>query len=102
MVDANVISDATGQPLLKPYTTHIHIKDAMMADGHVVPAGHGDGDVEAILKDAYANGYRGFLSLEPHLKVAAHSHGETGPELFATAVSALRDVCKSIGVPLAS
>ena len=70
--------------------------------GQVVPAGQGDGQIAAIVKDAYASGYRGFLSLEPHLKVAAHSHGETGPELFVTAVKALRDVCKSIGVPLAS
>jgi 3-dehydroshikimate dehydratase len=89
-------------PGLKPYTTHIHIKDAVAPDGPVVPAGQGDGKLAPILKDAYASGYRGFLSLEPHLKVAAHSHGETGPELFATAVSALRAVCKQIDVPLAS
>lgn len=89
-------------PALRPYTAHIHIKDAIWGTGKVVPAGQGDGKIAEILKDAYANGYRGFLSLEPHLKVAAHSHGETGPELFTTAVHALRDVCKSIGVPLAS
>ncbi len=89
-------------PALRPYTAHIHIKDAVKSDGHVVPAGQGDGQIPAIVSDAYASGYRGFLSLEPHLKVAAHSHGETGPELFATAVNALRDVCKRVGVPLAS
>lgn len=89
-------------PALKPFTAHIHIKDAVKATGKVVPAGQGDGQIAPILKDAYASGYRGFLSLEPHLKVAAHSHGETGPELFLTAVKALRDVCQSIGVPLAS
>ena len=89
-------------PALKPFTAHIHIKDALKSTGKVVPAGQGDGQIGAIVKDAYASGYRGFLSLEPHLKVAAHSHGETGPELFATAVNALRDVCKSVGVPLAS
>ena len=33
--------------------------------------------------------YDGFLSLEPHLKVAGHSTGFTGPELFATARNAL-------------
>lgn len=89
-------------PALKPYTAHIHIKDAVKGTGQVVPAGQGDGKIAPIVKDAYASGYRGFLSLEPHLKVAAHSHGETGPELFATAVKALRDVCKSVNVPLAS
>jgi len=89
-------------PLLKPFTVHIHIKDAISGSGKVVPAGEGDGHIEPILKDAWASGYNGFLSLEPHLKVAGHSHGETGPELFKTAADALKKVCKSAGVPLAS
>jgi sugar phosphate isomerase/epimerase len=89
-------------PALRPFTAHIHVKDAVWGTGKVVPAGQGDGKLAPIIKDAYAAGYRGFLSLEPHLKVAGHSHGETGPELFERAVQALRDVCKSIDVPLAS
>jgi 3-dehydroshikimate dehydratase len=89
-------------PALKPFTAHIHIKDAVAATGRVVPAGDGDGHIPAILADAFAGGYRGFLSLEPHLKVAGHSTGETGPELFELAVAKLRAVCKSVGVPLAS
>ena len=88
-------------PLLKPYTQHIHIKDARMSDGKVVPAGEGDGKVPEILKDAWESGYRGFLSLEPHLKVAGHSHGETGEELFKVAADALKKVCREINVPLA-
>ena len=92
---------ARNWPLLKPYTTHIHIKDARLADGKVVPAGQGDGKLAEILKDAWASGYRGFLSLEPHLKVAGHSHGETGEELFKVAADALKAVCKQVGVPLA-
>src|SRR5439155_1149131 len=57
--------------LLKPYTTHIHIKDAKAGtSGQAVPAGEGDGNIEPILVDAYRSGYRGFLTLEPHLKVA--------------------------------
>ena len=88
-------------PLLKPYTAHIHIKDAIKGSGKVVPAGEGDGQIEPILADAYASGYRGFLSLEPHLKVAGHSHGETGPELFKTAADALKALCRRNGIPLA-
>lgn len=88
-------------PGLKPYTVHIHIKDAIMGSGKVTPAGQGDGQIEPILIDAYKSGYRGFVSLEPHLKVAAHSHGETGPELFKTAADALKAVCKKAGIPLA-
>ena len=87
--------------LLKPYTIHIHIKDARMSDGHVVPAGEGDGQIGPILEDAYKSGYRGFVTMEPHLKVAGHSHGETGPELFGVAVTALRNMCKKHGVPVA-
>lgn len=87
-------------PLLKSYTAHIHIKDALMGSGKVVPAGHGDGQIEEILKDAGASGYSGFLSLEPHLRVAGHSHGETGPELFQTAADALKAVCAKVGITL--
>ena len=83
-------------PGLKPYTTHIHIKDALLSNGQVVPAGQGDGDVEAILADAKQSGYSGFLTLEPHLKVAGHSHGETGPELFKTAVDALKKILNKL------
>ncbi len=87
--------------LLKPYTAHIHIKDAKMGTGQVVPAGEGDGQMREILADAYRSGYRGFVSMEPHLRVAGHSHGETGPDLFKVAVDALDRMCGEIGVPLA-
>jgi sugar phosphate isomerase/epimerase len=93
---------AENWPKLKQFTSHIHIKDAKKGSGEVVPAGEGDGSIGAILKDAYDGGYRGFVSMEPHLKVAGHSHGETGPELWTTAVTALRKVCDEAGVPLAS
>lgn len=53
--------------LLKKYIAYIHVKDAKWTDGRVVPAGYGDGNVAAILKDLYASGFDGYLSLEPHL-----------------------------------
>lgn len=53
--------------LLKDYISYIHVKDAKLTDGSVVPAGFGDGHVAEILTDLYASGYNGFLSLEPHL-----------------------------------
>ena len=88
-------------PGLKKFTTHIHIKDALWADGKVVPAGKGDGQLEQILKDAYASGYRGFLSLEPHLKAHQQFSGFSGPDLFKQAADALKDLCRRIGIPLA-
>lgn len=52
---------------LKPYIAYVHVKDALFRDGSVVPAGHGDGNVKEILGRLKADGYRGYLSLEPHL-----------------------------------
>ncbi len=88
-------------PLLKPYTTHIHIKDAMWADGRVVPAGQGDGQLEPILADAYKSGYRGLLSLEPHLAAHGQFSGFSGPKLFKTAAEALKALCGKLEIPLA-
>lgn len=52
--------------MLKDYVVYMHIKDAL-PDGKVVPAGYGAGNVRAILAKLAADGYKGFLSLEPHL-----------------------------------
>jgi 3-dehydroshikimate dehydratase len=89
-------------PLLKPYTAHIHIKDALQGSGKVVPAGEGDGHIAEILKAACAGGYNGFLSFEPHLSVAGQSSGFSGPELFGVAVNALRKLARENAIPLAS
>jgi sugar phosphate isomerase/epimerase len=87
-------------PALKPYTAHIHIKDAMMADGSVKPAGQGEGKMPRILRDAWDNGYRGFLSLEPHLAVHGQFGGFSGPGLFKVAADAIKDVCRQQNIPL--
>lgn len=79
-------------PSLKPHIRYMHIKDAHLADGKVVPAGEGDGGIPEILADLAKSNFSGFLSLEPHLKVAAQSHGFTGPESFAVAVGALKKI----------
>lgn len=52
---------------LKGHIAYVHIKDALVADGRVVPAGMGDGNVERILRSLLETGFDGFLSLEPHL-----------------------------------
>ncbi len=53
--------------VMKEYIAYVHIKDACYGDGHVVPAGAGDGKVEYVLKQLFDWGYQGYLSLEPHL-----------------------------------
>lgn len=52
---------------LKPYIEYVHVKDALMKEKKVVPAGRGDGHVKEILADLIGGGWKGFLSLEPHL-----------------------------------
>lgn len=54
--------------LLKDRIEYMHIKDAMLADGSVVPAGEGDGHVAQILADMPGEGCM-TLSIEPHLTV---------------------------------
>lgn len=53
--------------MLKEYVAYYHIKDALMADGEVVPSGYGDGHIPEIIECLHKGDYKGFLSLEPHL-----------------------------------
>lgn len=56
-----------GWQMLAPYIKYLHIKDAL-ADGNVVPAGHGIGNLKEIIADFRKNGGNA-LSVEPHLTV---------------------------------
>jgi len=79
---------------------YMHIKDAKLETGEVVPAGEGDGQMPDVLAALAERGYDGFLSLEPHLKIAGASSGFTGPDLFKKAVAALRKVAGEAGLTL--
>ncbi len=84
---------------LKKYVRYFHIKDMVRGVGdHCVPAGQGDGEIEKVLAGAAAMGYEGFLALEPHLSAAGQFSGHTGPQLFSTAVNALRAICDRVGL----
>jgi len=74
----------------------------MWGSGKVVAAGHGDGHIKPILKDAYENGYRGFLSLEPHLAAHEQFGGFSGEQLFTVAADALKKICDELKIPLAT
>ncbi len=93
--------------VLKKHIAYLHIKDAVLSDGHVVPAGYGDGKVKELLAALYRDGFKGFLSLEPHLgyfeglasleldlKVADMPEG--GPRMFAVAALALKKLLEEI------
>ena len=97
-----------GQPtveafeILEPYIEYVHIKDAS-AGKQIVPAGHGIGQVEEILGRLLSSGWKGFLSLEPHLTDFAglqsleHDPNKrtgtlSGPEAWELALNSLREI----------
>ena len=82
---------------LKPYVLDFHIKDCRTSDKREVAAGLGDGKIPEILRDAFASGWKGYLSFEPHLSESGVFKGFTGPVLFKVAVDALRKVLSDIG-----
>jgi len=86
--------------VLKRHVIHFHVKDAQGTDGKIVPPGQGDGHITEILKDAWAGGYRGTLTLEPHLSAAGQFSGFSGTALFKVAADDLKAICAAAGIPL--
>ena len=94
------VRPADAWPVLRDHVVYFHIKDALQADGRTVLPGEGDGTIPEILRDAIgARGFEGFLSLEPHLKVAGERSGFSGPDLFQKAVRALKAILRNLDVP---
>lgn len=87
-----------GYALLRPHVAYVQIKDALLSDASVVPAGRGDGEVVRTLRALHHDGFDGFFSLEPHLAAAGPYGGYSGPELFRTAWSALTGILTSEGI----
>lgn len=94
MNDVRPFDDAF--PLLVDWIEYLHIKDGIMAEKRVVPAGEGDGQVKEVLAALAERGYDGFASLEPHLAHAGTFQGFSGPELFGVAAAALRKLIREI------
>ncbi|MEH7306594.1 sugar phosphate isomerase/epimerase family protein [Neobacillus drentensis] len=53
--------------LLKDEIVYIHIKDAVTSDSQNVVCGTGEGKIPELLALFIKSGYKGFLTLEPHL-----------------------------------
>ncbi len=98
------VQPLTAYEALHERITYMHIKDALMADGAVVCAGHGDGHVPEILARLNAEREEDvILTIEPHLTVFAGlqdlqaealTHHESYPDArtaFHAAVAALRE-----------
>lgn len=89
-----------GYAMLRPYLDYLQVKDAMMATGTVVPAGEGDGELEATIAALKADGYAGFASLEPHLDSAHELGGFSGPVAFGVAARAFGLLAANNGIEL--
>lgn len=89
--------------------TYMHIKDALMADGAVVTAGHGDGHIAKLLdKLNQERDDEIILTVEPHLTVFKGlqdlqdeelSHHESYPDsktAFHAACTALKDILAAL------
>ncbi|UKA50456.1 sugar phosphate isomerase/epimerase [Arthrobacter sp. FW305-123] len=90
-----------GYAMLRPYLEYLQVKDAIAATGEVVPAGEGDGELEATISALAADGYAGFASLEPHLASAHELGGYSGPVAFGLAARAFAGLAARGGVTLA-
>jgi sugar phosphate isomerase/epimerase len=87
-----------GYSMLRPYVGYIQIKDALLADGTVVVAGAGDGEVVETIRALRADGFDGFFSLEPHLGEYTAFGALSGSELFTKAWKAFTDILNSEGI----
>ena len=81
---------------LRPWLRYVHVKDAR-PDGSVVAAGEGAARWPDLLQRLRADGYDGFLSLEPHLALAGQYRGFSGSDLFRRASQALQQMLQAMG-----
>jgi sugar phosphate isomerase/epimerase len=90
-----------GYAMLRPHVEYVQIKDAHLADGSVVVAGAGDGEVVETVRALRDDGFDGFFSLEPHLGAVDEFGAFSGPELFESAWKAFTDILDVEGIPYA-
>jgi sugar phosphate isomerase/epimerase len=89
---------ADGYDLLRRHLAYVHVKDARLGSGEVVPAGEGDGELPETLTALRESGFDGFFSLEPHLAKAGPFGGFSGPDLFGVAARALTGMLEAQGI----
>ena len=85
-------------PLLAPHVAYLQVKDALAADGTVVPAGEGDGEFRETMRAFAARGFDGFVSLEPHLGYGHALGGFSGPGNWTRAYRALTTILDEEGI----
>jgi sugar phosphate isomerase/epimerase len=100
-VQVGVRPFSEGYAALRPHVGYIQIKDARLADGSVVVAGAGDGEVLETVRALRADGFDGFFSLEPHLGKYTEFGALSGPELFTESWKAFTGILSSEGIQCA-
>jgi sugar phosphate isomerase/epimerase len=90
-----------GYAVLRPHLEYVQIKDALLADGTVVPAGEGDGEVARTMQALRHDGFDGFFSLEPHLAEGHATGGFSGPDNFRRAWRAFTGLLTAEGIEYA-
>lgn len=100
-VQCGVKPFSEGYESLRPHTVYIQIKDALLADGSVVVAGAGDGQVRETIRELRRDGFDGFFSLEPHLGSFTAFGALSGAELWTSAHTAFTDILTSEGIAYA-
>lgn len=88
-VQCGVRPFSEGYAMLSPHVVYLQVKDALAADGTVVPAGEGDGEFRETVRAFARDGFDGFVSLEPHLGFGHSLGGFSGPENWRRAHAAL-------------
>lgn len=81
----------TGYEALKPWIAHVHIKDAVRSHPggdpqtcRWVPLGEGQVNYPPVIARLQQDGYQGYLSLEPHARVAGCSPAEVAARCLNT------------------
>jgi sugar phosphate isomerase/epimerase len=90
-----------GYQMLRQHVEYIQIKDARAADGTVVTAGNGDGEVRQTIRALHHDGFDGFFSLEPHLGTTSSSGAFSGPELWRQAHHDFTQLLRAEGIEYA-
>jgi sugar phosphate isomerase/epimerase len=84
-------------PLLRPYAVYLHVRDTKRGTTEYSVVGEGDVRWPDILADLKHHGFKGYLTLEPHL---GWSSKETTDEMrkanFARAAQALREALANL------
>ncbi len=97
-VQCGVRPHSEGYDLLRPFVAYVHVKDAILATGQVVPPGEGDGELRETIGALRASGFDGFFSMEPHLSAAGTFSGFSGPDRFRAATQAFKGLLTEQGI----